>query len=278
MAGRPDRSLLKSMKAELEELHAFYRTRGGLLARRLMAAQLRRFWPDVTGRTVVGIGFVGGLVERFPEARPAVSLLPASIAASGGMPVWQTLNESAAVRQRVAIVPDEDLPVADGAADHVLLVHSFETSFNLKRLLREVWRITADGGSVIAVVPNRRGFWCWSERTPFGQGRPYTMQQLKRTLRQHLFEPCDEGRALFMPPVGARFSLGLAMQVERAGRRLLPELSGLVMVEARKNVMAPTAIVPLSRKERRRRYLALPEVAMAARQRGDRPEDDRPTR
>ncbi|SNB79142.1 hypothetical protein SAMN07250955_12034 [Arboricoccus pini] len=259
------------MKAEIEHLHAFYDTRGGQLARRLIAAQLRRLLGDMSGRTLVGIGYLGGFVNGFPEAERAISLLPSGLAAPGflaGRQLGRVYED--AVRQRLALIPDDDLPIADGVADRVVLIHALENSLHLKRLLREAWRITADGGSVLAVVPNRRGFWCWSERTPFGQGRPYTMQQLKRTFAQHLFEPCGEARALFAPPSVARIWPSMAMRIERIVQQVAPELSGIVIVEARKSVMAPTAIVPLSaNKARRRRYTAIPEIALAARDRDE---------
>jgi hypothetical protein len=45
-------------------------------------------------------------------------------------------------------------------------------------LLREVWRVLAPNGRLLAVVPNRRGLWARIDTTPFGHGRPFSRGQV----------------------------------------------------------------------------------------------------
>ena len=45
-------------------------------------------------------------------------------------------------------------------------------------MLREIWRVMASGGQLLAVVPNRRGLWARMDTTPFGHGRPYSRSQI----------------------------------------------------------------------------------------------------
>src|ERR1700737_3982393 len=56
-------------------------------------------------------------------------------------------------------------------------------------LLREVWRVLAPSGRLIAVIPNRRGVWTRTDNTPFGHGRPYSRAQINELLRQTWFTP-----------------------------------------------------------------------------------------
>ena len=95
-----------------------------------------------------------------------------------------------------------------------------------QRLLRELWRVLADGGQALIVVPNRRGLWCLSESTPFGHGRPFSAAQLKEALRNNLFTPRRTARALFVPPSRSRLLLRTALVWERVGPALGQALRG----------------------------------------------------
>lgn len=241
------------MRPDIAELRAFYGSRQGQLARRLVNTQLRQLWPDLAGRTVAGIGYPLPFLGMFDEAAAVAALLTADMAHAAGE------DEANGC---VVVGHEEDLPFADGSLDRVLLAHALETSPKVKRLMREVWRVLADGGRLVAIVPNRRGVWCWSERTPFGMGQPYSAGQLERTLRSHLFEPTATRRALYLPPTRWRLPLRFAIPVERLGLRVAPQLAGVVLVEAEKRLYVP-APVTTGKRAARRRYAAVPQRALA---------------
>src|SRR3546814_1157411 len=71
-----------------------------------------------------------------------------------------------------------------------------------RALLREIWRVLTGDGRVLVVVPNRRGLWARSDRTPLGWGHPYSAAQLSRVLRDNMFTPTRTQRALYVPPIG----------------------------------------------------------------------------
>ena len=84
-------------------------------------------------------------------------------------------------------------------------------------LLREVWRVLAAGGQLLAVVPNRRGLWARMDTTPFGHGRPYSRSQITHLLREAWFTPVGWGEALYVPPIERGWFLRSAVAWERAG-------------------------------------------------------------
>ena len=84
------------------------------------------------------------------------------------------------------------------------------------------------------VVPHRRSPWSFSERTPFGQGRPYSVRQATRLLTDALFEPLGWRGALYGPPAG----VNLVRWAERPGAALWPTMAGVLLVEAVKVVEA----------------------------------------
>jgi SAM-dependent methyltransferase len=249
------------MRPDIVELTAFYGSRDGEYARRLVNHQLRQLWPDITGKNLLGIGFAIPFLGLFEEAGSQVALMPAT----QGARAWPPGS-----RSRVALGREDELPFDDRSFDYLILAHAFECSPHAGRLMREAWRVLSDGGRMAVIVPNRRGLWCWSERTPFGFGQPYTKDQLERSLKNNLFVMGEMRRALYMPPVsrilprGRRLALKLSVPVERLGLRLLPHFSGVLIAEAIKEVYIPTPEFALARPGSRR-YAPVPEGVMARR-------------
>jgi SAM-dependent methyltransferase len=147
-----------------------------------------------------------------------------------------------------ALVDERELPLPDAAVDRILLVHALEMSDDPGDLLREVWRVLAPSGRMIAVIPNRRGLWVRTDNTPFGFGRPYSRSQVTQLLRETWFTPVGWSEALYMPPVRAGWFLRSAIAWERIGAAISSPFAGVHIVEATKQVYRPV----LERRERRR--------------------------
>ena len=138
---------------------------------------------------------------------------------------------------------ETELPIRDTSVDCVLVVHGLEHVEARHAYLREIWRILMPQGRVIIVVPNRRGAWAQLESTPFGHGRPYSVGQIERLLRDVLLEPVGVTPCLFAPPFRARALSSAALVWERVGARLWPAFSGVLIVEAIKQVYAEVRVV-----------------------------------
>jgi SAM-dependent methyltransferase len=240
------------MHAELHETEAFYATRQGLLARRLIGRQIRQLWPELRRAHVLTLGYGLPYMPLLEPAALAVAVL------GGETNVGATQGRGRTLRAR-----EDDLPFPDRSFDRVLLIHALELSANPQRLLREVWRVLTDDGRLIAVVPNRRGLWCLSERTPFGHGQPYSSGQLARRLEGHLFRRGAERGSLYLPPTRSRLLLRLALPVERLGLTLAPKLAGVMLVEAEKRIYAGTPILA-EQPARGRRYAVVPRALAPA--------------
>lgn len=221
------------MRSDVVDLAEFYRSPLGRVAQRMVRRGIRTMWPDVSGMTVVGLGYATPFLRPFlEEATRVIALMPAQ----QGVVHWPPQEANL-----VALGDEAELPFADLSVDRVLLVHSVESTEQLRPMMREVWRILTANGRVVVVAPNRRGLWARIERTPFAYGAPYSASQLRHMLRGAMFMPTVSEPALFVPPTRSRMLLSSAEAWEKAGTRWLPLFGGVVIVEATKQIYAAAA-------------------------------------
>ncbi len=239
------------MSNDVIDLRDFYASSLGQATRRLIRRHVRQMWPDLTGQRVLGLGYATPYLGPYlGEAERVLGLMPAVQGVLHWPPEGPNLT---------ALVEEADLPLADMSVDRVILVHALEHAEQLRPLLREIWRVMAGGGRLLIVAPNRRGLWARLDRTPFGHGHPYTAAQLSRLLRDNLFTPLETRAGLFVPPFASRLWLTSAPAWERVGQRWFTRVAGVIMVEAGKQLYAPTAIRTVVR--RRFRPVIVPQGA-----------------
>lgn len=221
---------------DVVDLRDFYAGDLGQVARRMLLARLRRFWPEMAGRRLLGFGYAVPYLRPFRDEAAATF---AAMPAAQGVMAWPEEGPSV-----TCLTEDTALPFPDLAFDRVLVAHALEHSERVRPLLRELWRVTAGEGRVLFVVPGRRGIWSRSDRTPFGWGRPYSLDQLQRLLREQLFTPTRWDRALYLPPSQRRWLLRSAGLFETLGHRLLYRAAGVHLIEAQKQLYAPSGLLP----------------------------------
>ena len=236
------------MHLDAVDLKEFYACPLGLVARRLLGTRLRARWDNLKSCRTFGLGYATPYLAAFRgEAEPLGALMPASL---GAVP-WPEQGQSMSV-----LVEGTDLPLIDEGTDRILLVHMLEWSETPRELLRELWRVLAPNGRLLIVVPNRRGLWARVDTTPFGYGSPFSRSQLAKLLREVMFSPEQWEYALYMPPFNWRVLLKWPNFWERLGLVLWPTFSGVIMVEATKQVYAA---VPVRETRRiRRRIVPVP--------------------
>jgi SAM-dependent methyltransferase len=218
------------MSEDAAHLRDFYASPLGQLARRIVARRIRERWPDVAGMDVIGLGYASPYLRMFQgEARLTAALMPQS----QGVVQWPREGP-----YRSALVPEIELPLRDMSAERVLVIHGLEHVEARQDYLREIWRVLMPQGRLIVAVPNRRGAWAQLDTTPFGHGRPYSVSQIEKLLRQALLEPAGVTPCLFAPPFRARVLPSAALAWERIGIRLWPAFAGVMIVEAIKQVYA----------------------------------------
>ena len=239
------------MLDDVQGMAGFYATRHGRRTAVAVGRRLRAFWPDLRGQRLLGLGYAAPFL--MPWRRHTSHCVDA---------VCGTASRNRAS----CLVQDDQLPFPDGLFDRILLVHLVEHAANVTRTLRAVQRVLRDDGRLLLVVPNRTGLLAHSERTPFGEGAPFSSGRISRTLARSLFRVERIEGALFLPPVGIRGATLVAAAVDRLGHRATPGLSGVLIVEAVKDIHAALP-VPAAATGRQlvRRLLPVPARLQAGR-------------
>ena len=220
------------MYLDITEMQTFYASRLGRVTQRLLNKQISTLWPDRDTRPLVGFGYVSPFMGGHPRS---VQIMPAR----QGVAHWPKKTGPKTTANRTTLAPDNHLPLADNSVDRLLVCHALENTNNVRRFVREIWRVLAPESRMLMIVPHRRSLWPLSERTPFGQGRPFSTGQLETLLKDHLFEPTGTDGALYGWPGQGRFAVRLLGLAEAVGCRLWPGASGVILAEAKKAMMAP---------------------------------------
>ena len=216
------------MRRDVLQLRTFYATPLGRAARDLVQRKLVEAWGDAHGLDVLGLGYATPYMEPFcAKARRTVAAMPAA----QGVERWP--HDSA---NQVCLAGEAALPFTNALFDRVFAIHCLEEGGDPVAFLSEVRRVLAPSGRLIVAVANRRGLWSRAETTPFGYGRPFSRGQLEEVVRAAGLEPAAWSRALYTPPFA--MAAGLAEPFEQVGARLWTPMSGLILLEAVKQIFA----------------------------------------
>lgn len=226
------------MSIDVVDLHDFYRTPLGGVARDLLSHKLAQRWPVMKGLNLLGLGYPLPYLEPWLRPQQAgAERIVAAMPEKQGVIHWPSHSRSA-----TTLVRTGHLPFADYSFDRILLIHSIEMEDSPQDMLDEVWRVLAPGGSLIAIVPNRRGLWARFDTTPFGYGHPYSRSQLTQVLRHAMFSCIYWSESLFVPPLPRRMMIKSAPLWEKVGDTLSLPFAGVHLVEATKLLHRPIAV------------------------------------
>ncbi|MBY0501523.1 MAG: class I SAM-dependent methyltransferase [Alphaproteobacteria bacterium] len=230
------------MWPDVIDLRNFYGTRLGHVVRRMIRRKIREMWPNVRKCDMIALGYPTPFLRYYrEEARRLVALMPVEQGA---------LSWSRKTPNIVVLTEQNQLPLADKSVSLALVVHALEHTSNPREMIREIWRVLEDGGRLLLVVPNRTSIWARLEKTPFGHGHPYSLTQLNQLLVENTFTPLRAEHALYIPPSQSRVFLSAATAWEKMGHKWFRNLSGVLIVEAEKQIYAGSLVEELAWKKK----------------------------
>ncbi|MCZ2327882.1 class I SAM-dependent methyltransferase [Bartonella sp. F02] len=222
-------------------LRDFYTSTLGIRVQTTLCDQLNLYWPDLTDKKVIGLGYALPYLSALRER--AQQCFAFMLARQGSLP-WPCSDKVA-----TALVFEEDLPLPDASVDCILLVHALEYTENSHETLKEIWRVLAPNGRLIVVVPNRSGFWARNDHTPFGYGEPYSRQQVIRLFEKTNFIAGPIQEIVHYIPSSRYGAPFFSLFYEPLARHLFPYFGGLLMCQAQKRIYQGLFVQPrLSRR------------------------------
>ncbi len=205
------------MRPDITTLATYYASANG---QKLLAALLPHITPLLRVRSsdrLLGLGYAA---PYLPIDGP---LVVQACPALQGVMRWP-----AGAPNRACLVDKNSLPFTDALFDQVLLVHALEYAEPGRVLLREVWRVLAPGGQLLLLAPNRQSLHSLMDRSPFGNGRPYSPYQLHMLLQDALFTPLSSRSSVALPGF---FS---TTWLDRLIVKVLPSSGGIHIILAQK--------------------------------------------
>lgn len=218
------------MYRSVYDLKMFYNSPAGEAVRRIISSRIRGMWSETKGLSVLGCGYAVPYLDLFHEESERVIAM---------MPRGQGADHYPKEGKNIVFLSNEDaLPLPHCSIDRILIVHHLECCEHLQATLRECWRVLKPNGCLMLVVPNRTGIWARADWSPFGQGSPFSLSQVRFYLRDNLFVPERSVSSLFTPPTRIKVILRSSGVIEYIGRHFVPFFAGVHIVEATKQLYA----------------------------------------
>ncbi len=219
------------MHLDVIEIKDFYSSSLGQMVRRHIGQKIRQSWPKGAGFMIAGVGYTTPYLRPFLSESPMVANF--SPAGQGGL-IWPSDGPF-----RSVLVEEDIFPLTDACLDKVLEVHGLEFFADVEAHLKEVWRVLRPEGRLLLVVPNRAGLWARVDTTPFGYGQPFSRGQLHDLLVSSWFRPLSISPLIHFAPFKLPLRLTSSPAFEKVGAKVWPRFSGMLMVEAVKEVAQP---------------------------------------
>lgn len=228
------------MQLSLEDFKEFYKSPQGKMALGVICENLDKDFSNNQNQNILGYGFTVPVLERL-SARPHRTINYFPVFGENEAPQVSGLGQSA---KPDIIGEAQFLPFADSEFDKIICLHGIEESDSPKQILREIWRVLAPEGRLILIIPNRRGIWARSDKTPFGHGRPFSRSQLMSLLGDTMFNIKTAKRILYTPPFLCRAHKSVSLGFEKFGPKILPTFGGLLYFELSKRQFIEPPKIP----------------------------------
>lgn len=229
---------------DMTALRRFYATRLGGIAQHYVSAQLESCASQISSQNIIGLGYAQPYLELFRERGNYVLSV---------IPDWEEPEDWPIPTPFSTLIAQElELPFRDNSVDCVILAHMLEFSEQPTLLMQEIWRVLGPLGQVISIMPNRQGLWAHMENTPFGAGRPYSVNQWEQLCEEVMLVPQSHQSVLFTPPGEGWLSRPHRL-LEKFGRNVMPALGGVLIATAQKQIYALT---PEAKKRAKQRIFA----------------------
>lgn len=135
---------------------------------------------------------------------------------------------------------EEKLPIEDNFFDHILVIHYLENVNNLKKNLRELWRVLSPEGTIYIILPNKKSSWNHSLNSPFSSGFGFSKNKIHHMFEDNFFETLFIERLIYFPPWNLSLIQKNKFLFEKVGSYFWKFFNGVYICAAKKRLYATT--------------------------------------
>lgn len=187
---------------------------------------------------IVGYGYMMAIFNHLIAQKNINDQFTLLFPSSMGGTVWSANN----INSHALICDHDILPFGDMQCDYIILCHALEHSKDSEDLLKSCHDALNPNGKLIIIVPARQGIWARSPYTPFGQGKPYSLTQLRYLLRKANMEITKHKRIFHTHPYLYKNFLKLHQIIDIIIKNIAYHLGGVLIVEAQRSEYIVNAI------------------------------------
>ena len=218
------------MYQDIIKLEKFYQSELGKAVQDRIYSKLKKYIYLHDGEKLGSFGF----------GEPYLSLLPKK-----KVSIFNFFSQRIGIKKNIinerlsnVLLDEEQLPIEDLFLNHIICIHCLEHSENLKKTLRELWRVLSPEGKIYIILPNKKSSWSFSSKSPFSSGFGFSKNQIVRILEDNFFEVQSVDRLVYFPSWNSKLLLNNRFFLEKIGSYFWRFFNGFYLCVATKRIYA----------------------------------------
>ena len=224
------------MYQDFNNLSDFYKTNIGRSLKNLISEKIKKYVFLYDHEHVGFVGFSEPYSDLLKNKKIKVfNFFPAKLGISKNNPKENSLN---------ILHDEEQLPAEDLFFNHLVGVHYIENTSNLKKTLRELWRVLAPEGKIYLIIPNKKSSWSMSATSPFSSGFGFSKKQISDLLEENFYDIQFIDRLVYFPPWKLKILSNHYLLFEKLGSYFWRFFNGVYLCVAKKRIYSTTSLKP----------------------------------
>jgi len=218
------------MYQDINKLEKFYQSELGKAVQDRIYSKLKEYIYLHDGEKLGSFGFGELYLSLLPKKKVSIfNFFSQQVGIKKNITNEKLLN---------VLLDEEQLPIEDLFLNHIICIHYLEHSENLKKILRELWRVLSPEGKIYIILPNKKSSWSFVSQSPFSSGFGFSKNQINQVLEDNFFEIQSIDRLVYFPSWNSRLLLNNRFFLEKIGSYFWRFFNGFYLCVATKRIYA----------------------------------------
>ena len=216
------------MYQDVIKLEKFYQSELGIFIKDRIFSKLKKYIHLYDGEKVGSFGFGEPYLNFTTKKR---------------ISIFNFFSKKIGVKKNILnekifniLLDEEQLPIEDSFFNHIICIHYLENAENLKKTIRELWRVLSPEGKIYIILPNKKSSWSFSSRSPFSSGFGFSKNQINQILEDNFFETQFIDRLIYFPSWNFSLLLKNKFFLEKIGSYFWRFFNGFYLCVATKRI------------------------------------------